>query len=239
MEWIKRHLPAAGGGLLLVLVWIKTIVGFGGDIDFLVSRSQDPGWVGVMWNQIVTSPWMPMVLTVIGLGLIYWDFKRTVRRLQNAPSTPARGPGAPAPSSVPARSWASSAPTTRAYTRLKGQIRHNLHTDGGAMLVGRKGAEFALRFSVATTNSAHVARGSLRYLARVRGKHKGDKLSVSEFPNSPSFVVKAGERFLAVNGANQLMQGLIVEVKDDRSAEFDEVIFNYVIVPEQGEVIAI
>ena len=76
VNWLRKHVLASIGVVVLALPWIKAVVGLGGDIDFLVSRSQDPGWVSAVWNYIVTASWLPIALTLGGLALIYWDVRR-------------------------------------------------------------------------------------------------------------------------------------------------------------------
>ncbi|TIU46002.1 MAG: hypothetical protein E5W19_28185 [Mesorhizobium sp.] len=57
----------------------------GGDIDFVVSRTEDPGWVGVVMRFLFSQPELVnLALLVGGLLLIYWDVRR------NRPRPPAQ-----------------------------------------------------------------------------------------------------------------------------------------------------
>jgi hypothetical protein len=61
----------------------KWVVGLGGDIDFILSRSQEPGWVGQMINWIIDPPAGAIApLIVLGFLLIWLDVKRPWRLLR-------------------------------------------------------------------------------------------------------------------------------------------------------------
>jgi hypothetical protein len=80
MGWIKRHWLA----LLGLLAWlqplwlaIKWLVGRGGDLDFIISRWADPGWVGAVISFFLSPPpWTMLPLLIIGTALILWDYSR-------------------------------------------------------------------------------------------------------------------------------------------------------------------
>ena len=69
--------------------WIITSLG---DLDFIVSRINDPGWVGTVIDSIVgiysaISP----ILALVGLGLIYLDTRRHRRQVTITPATISSG----------------------------------------------------------------------------------------------------------------------------------------------------
>lgn len=238
MGWISRHWVALISAVPFAVPVLKSagwLISRAGDADFIISRSADPGWVGAMINWVIDPPgWAMIPLIIAGLLLIYWD----VRRNRNA-RAPVQDRSLPVQAAAARKSQpANSVPT---YTRSKGQIRHNIHTQGGALSVGRKEREFALHFSVANRDRARMLKGgNLQYLARVRGKNKGDTLSIQEFPDAHGwFAIDVGERFLGVNEAGQIIQGFIVGVKDDRYDEYNEVIFKYRIVSPGQEIVAL
>lgn len=60
----------------LVAVWkgLRAILHWAGDIDFVVERAQNPGWVGDVINSLLNLPgWLNLLIIALGLGLIYWD----------------------------------------------------------------------------------------------------------------------------------------------------------------------
>ena len=72
--------------------WVLTSLG---DLDFVVTRFSDPGWVGTMTSFIVD--WygkLSPVVALVGLALIYWDVKR--HRKQSAKITQHSTKSAPA-----------------------------------------------------------------------------------------------------------------------------------------------
>jgi hypothetical protein len=92
--WIRRHWRAlVGAFLLLEPIWrgIKWLITLGGDVDFIVSRSQEPGWVGAVIDTLISPPgWITLPLIVSGLALIYWDTRRSRHALTNV-SQPMQG----------------------------------------------------------------------------------------------------------------------------------------------------
>jgi len=56
---------------------IKWALSIGGEIDFVVSRSQDPGWIMQVIYWVIDPPgWAIFPLIIAGLSLIYWDVRR-------------------------------------------------------------------------------------------------------------------------------------------------------------------
>jgi hypothetical protein len=78
-----RFFSWAGG---VVLVWegvlaiwkaIKWLLGWGGSIDFVVERTQDPKWVGAMLNLLVHPPaWAHIIIVILAVAVIIWDQRR-------------------------------------------------------------------------------------------------------------------------------------------------------------------
>jgi hypothetical protein len=80
MGWIGRHWALLLGLLAYIAPLsrgIKWLVGRGGDLDFIISRVADPGWVGVVINWILNPPaWTTFPLLLVGAVLIWWDLHR-------------------------------------------------------------------------------------------------------------------------------------------------------------------
>lgn len=78
--WLVRHLLSVFGFILwapVIFRGVKSIVGFGGDLDFLLSRAQEPGWVGVVLTWMLAPPdWLLLPLIVLGGFLIWLDVNR-------------------------------------------------------------------------------------------------------------------------------------------------------------------
>lgn len=70
------------GALLLVFTITERVVGWGGSIDFLLSRSKDPDWVGAVLKFLVAS-WdsISSILMLLGVGLIVWNERRRYERM--------------------------------------------------------------------------------------------------------------------------------------------------------------
>jgi hypothetical protein len=92
MGWMRRHWVALLGVIPLIptaLKWIGWLISRGGDADFVISRSSDPGWVGAMINWIINPPaWAIMPLIVAGFALIWLDVKRRRAKVTVSPITP-------------------------------------------------------------------------------------------------------------------------------------------------------
>jgi hypothetical protein len=82
--WFYRHRLGVSGSVLLLYAAIKSILELLGDIDFILSRWSDPGWVATMIEYIVDPPsWIFWPVVMLGLALIWWDARF------NSPSTKA------------------------------------------------------------------------------------------------------------------------------------------------------
>lgn len=81
---IRNHPLAAGGavGWLFALIQIiRQLLQLGGDIDFIVTRAQEPGWVGMMVEYIVNPPnYMLLIVFIVGSFLIWFDLRRAQAR---------------------------------------------------------------------------------------------------------------------------------------------------------------
>lgn len=101
MGRIRRHWLAVLAALPFappVIKWVAWGVSRGGDADFIISRIEDPGWVGDMIEFVTNPPaWSILPLILAGLGLIYPDFRRN-RRSPIAATASATTGAAPAPS---------------------------------------------------------------------------------------------------------------------------------------------
>jgi hypothetical protein len=79
-RWLRKHWIALLGLLPLIPASFKGVIAlitWGGDIDFVVSRSQDPGWVGQMINWLIDPPgWAILPLLSLGLACIFLDSRR-------------------------------------------------------------------------------------------------------------------------------------------------------------------
>jgi hypothetical protein len=79
------------GWILLALGAAERIIGWGGSLDFLISRSQDPGWVGdVLTFVAAQAPYLGFVSIMAGVALIVWNERRRTAQLLEAriPSGP-------------------------------------------------------------------------------------------------------------------------------------------------------
>jgi hypothetical protein len=80
---ITSRWPTIIGGVLLLEVALPTLraiyrlIRTGGDIDFVVERTKDPGWIRWMIENIINPPpWLTIPLVLAGLSLILWDTRR-------------------------------------------------------------------------------------------------------------------------------------------------------------------
>lgn len=81
MNWFRTHWPAAAGvAALLVsgLQAIRALLSGAAEIDFLVTRINDPGWIGVVLNSVLNPPsYLLLLLILVGFGLLFWDARRS------------------------------------------------------------------------------------------------------------------------------------------------------------------
>lgn len=87
MDWIKRHWLAIGGFILsaggTIFRYAKEIISLFGDIDLLVERSRDPGWVGGMIGFLLDPPgWLILLVVIAGLFAIYLDVRRNRKSVE-------------------------------------------------------------------------------------------------------------------------------------------------------------
>lgn len=93
IEWLKSHWRTALGVLALMEpVWKfgRMLLNALGDIDFIVLRTNDPGWIGVMMEYIfgIYGVLSPLIL-VAGIFFIVWDIRKhrpLVQKKSNVPS---------------------------------------------------------------------------------------------------------------------------------------------------------
>lgn len=75
--WIRRHWRSFVAFILFVWTVSTRVVGWAGSVDLVISRTQDPAWVGTVIDYLLNpSPWLDIVLIGGGLGLIWWDVRR-------------------------------------------------------------------------------------------------------------------------------------------------------------------
>jgi hypothetical protein len=79
--WLLKHILRIVGWLLLLVIpaakAAKELLGLGGTFDFVISRFNDPAWVGVMLSAIFNPPpWAIPLSIILGLALIWLDLKR-------------------------------------------------------------------------------------------------------------------------------------------------------------------
>jgi hypothetical protein len=90
MGRVFRHFLSVVGFLSLVPALfraIKWIVGLFGDFDFIISRSDEPGWLVPMVNWLLSPPdWAIFASLVVGFALIWADIKRPWQRWFTGPS---------------------------------------------------------------------------------------------------------------------------------------------------------
>jgi len=82
-----RVLRRIVGAILFVVLplwkFVRETVSWGGNLDFVISRSQDPGWVGLAINRLLDPPaWSLIPLMLAGFALLWWDVRRTHQRAQ-------------------------------------------------------------------------------------------------------------------------------------------------------------
>lgn len=78
----KRDWRGGVGWTALVFGVIERVVGWGGSIDFVLSRTNDPGWVGKLLAFFLTNIGLALILA--GVGFIVWNERRRTDRLVEA-----------------------------------------------------------------------------------------------------------------------------------------------------------
>jgi len=78
-ESSRRDWRGGTGWALLILGVIERVIGIGGSIDFVLTRSQDPGWVGVVLHRAVEN--VGLLLMLVGVAFIVWNERRRTARL--------------------------------------------------------------------------------------------------------------------------------------------------------------
>lgn len=64
--------------LPIILKGVRSLLGFGGDADFILSHIEDPGWVGKMIEFLFNPPsWVVFPGMVIGACFIWWNVRRS------------------------------------------------------------------------------------------------------------------------------------------------------------------
>jgi hypothetical protein len=75
MSWVRDHWKGiAGSGALLLSLWqaFRTLLSWGGEVDFVISHIQSPGWVGALLGLVLAPPpFLTIALVVLGLLLIF------------------------------------------------------------------------------------------------------------------------------------------------------------------------
>ncbi len=73
------------GWALFVLGGAERVIGWGGSLDFLISRSKDPGWVGSLLTAIATNQsYIGFAMMLAGVAFIVWNERRRTERLLEA-----------------------------------------------------------------------------------------------------------------------------------------------------------
>ena len=94
------------------------------------------------------------------------------------------------------------------YYAMQGQVQHNMYKHGNLVRIGPNNQRFVLRFSQASKSSVYMYKDALSYLARVRGRHTGERLRIQDYADAADyFTIEVGEHFLAMNSFSQTMQG--------------------------------
>lgn len=65
----RKDWRGVAGAMLLVAGVIERVLGLGGSIDFIITRSQNPGWVGVVANGLIQN--IGVILILAGLVWLF------------------------------------------------------------------------------------------------------------------------------------------------------------------------
>ncbi len=70
------------GWVLFALGAAERIIGWGGSLDFLISRSKDPGWIGDVVNVVVlNTSYLSFFMMLAGVAFIVWNERRRTEKL--------------------------------------------------------------------------------------------------------------------------------------------------------------
>lgn len=209
---------------MLGSVW--GLVGVAGDVDFIIAKIEDPGWLKVILGSIIELPrWVNFGLIVIGLAFIYWDTRR------NRTVPPAKPVGIPITLVATARE--STRPIQRRVSSTANpdnRIAFDYSTHDGTVKVGSDHFAFTVNFSKASNAEIYVYRGgTVTAVARAKEIQSGDVIKFDNFDSSSRvYKVRLGEIALLRNTHGNYMQMKIVSIMDDsRGAPHDEVVFDY------------
>jgi hypothetical protein len=92
MRWIARWSGVLGAISLLEPIWrgIKWLLHWLGDFDFVISRIEDPDWMGPMIHWLIDPPgWVTFPALILGVGLLYiWSGYRRSATNKSSSNTP-------------------------------------------------------------------------------------------------------------------------------------------------------
>jgi hypothetical protein len=138
--WLTCHWRALlGAASLLEPVWrlIKWLLHWASDFDFVISRIQNPSWVGVVINWLIKwvfdpPAWVTIPALIAGVALIFWDFRRQARRAQeynrhNSFTLDATATVTdPAPMPIPSTDLASLPGMSEAVSRVQNEVARSV-----------------------------------------------------------------------------------------------------------------
>jgi hypothetical protein len=193
MAWIRRHWLALLGLAPLLPPLIKGIVsliGYGGSVDFVISRIQEPAWVGDIIRFVVDPPgWSILPLIAFGLVLIYWDLRW--RKTQTPTVAVGRGTSSERsrqtipPSALPPRDVTLTDAMWRAFTgRWNGrpQAKMDIGSDPEALRF----------FGICDEIRQHAFDGKLPvWAARRNGPQDGIRVCTSRFHGNSGAIVES------------------------------------------------
>ena len=89
VSWLGAHWRAIlGGSALLLPLWqgFRSLLSVVGDVDLVVSKVNDPGWLASVWSFLNNLPaYVYLALVVIGLLMIWLDARGIWAGTTNAP----------------------------------------------------------------------------------------------------------------------------------------------------------
>lgn len=82
--WLKAHWRTAAGTLaLLIPLWqvVRSVLSTWGDIEFVIQKANEPGWVATVWAFVVDPPgYIILPLLIVGMSMIWLDVRRRRER---------------------------------------------------------------------------------------------------------------------------------------------------------------